>query len=166
MGLIKPGGEQPQVQVGHEGAQQEQTVTGFHIAADILEPRGPLIDSHIEIPGVGNHRFGQDGCGHRDALVPGQGREFLLQSKPVDLDTGQDDGTRRLVNQGYRFRQGLGQGLWIAGLLFSLFLMPGRTEGGNHITREFDIDGTLIFQGGMNDPVDFNLSGCGGIKDG
>ncbi len=153
-GRVELGGEDAQIDVGHEDAEQDEAVAAFDVLCHLPPAHRALIDAEVQRVVFAHHRLAEDGGGHGDVAALHQPHQFALQAEALDFDVGQDDralgGVDARQHLGHGFAQG--DGVWFRRRPRGLRLHSHRRI--DHVAGQFDVDRPLVLHGGGQHAVD------------
>jgi hypothetical protein len=163
---IEPGGEDAQVRVRHEHAEQQDAVARLDVVAHRRAAHPALVEPEVGRLPLPDHGLAHQGVRHRDAAGPGQAQQPVLQPVALHVDARQDDRLRRRRQPGDRLGDGLAQALRVARRP-----LRGRrvvAYGGNpdHIPRDLQVDRAALLGRRRQDAVDVALRGVRVVEHG
>jgi len=89
-GHVEPGRVNAEVDVGHEGTQDQQAVGAFHGALRALLTHGTLVDADVLRVVLSDDRLSQQGGRDGKTGALDELQQPFLKLKPVDLHAGED----------------------------------------------------------------------------
>ena len=152
---VQPGGEDAEVDIGHEGAKHNDAIARFDVATNLFPAHGAFINAHIEGMLLADDGFAEERGDDRDIGFFGQFRENILQSEAVHLDVRNDDRLDSAVDEPDGIIDGGAEHFQVAGFMNFERPMMWNSWHLHHVPREFDINGALVTEAGMKNAIDF-----------
>ena len=151
---IELGGVHAQVDVGHEGAEDDDAVALLDELGNLLAAHAAFVDADEQRMPLADDALVLHGGGHGDARPLGQRQQPVLQAETMDFHPGEDHRPPRGGDPPHGFGHRLGEHLGIAGGLLDVPHVGSGRHGKDHVAGQLDVARPPITQHGGQDAVD------------
>ena len=161
---VEIGGEDAEIDVGEDRAEEDPAVARFDKLRHLAAPHPSFVEADVERMDLTDDALAEECRSNRDPCRLGQRDRVGLEPEALQLDAGDDHRRLRLLDPLDRLADRLGQGRRIACARRGGIGADRIGHNVDHVTRQFDVDRSLLPEADVEDSVDL-AEGSVGIGD-